>query len=525
MRIALILALLLAACCATEVHAEDRGSYAKWSKIELPFTGPQPNGLGEPNPFAVQFDVQFTSPTGVKFEVPGFYDGNGQGGLDGNVWKVRFSADETGDWKFKTSSDNRALNGQAGTFSVTPTPDAAQGFWKWGRLESVGTAQNGIHYLKFHDGPYWLKAGCDDPENFLGGYENYNSVAKRKAAIDYLADRGINSCYIMTHNIDGDDKDVWPWHGQTQKEAKLTGGSNARFDIAKLEQWRDVFEHMQTRGVVTYLILEDDSAWKGYDHRRYYREIIARFGYLPAVLFNCGEEQNENYRLSQSLELMAELQQIDPYNHPRGMHNVNQPNADYVDAPQIDFTAIQTGDPGRRSGLKDAIEHNRISIDWIKLCQERGQRFLVVNFDEGRPEEDRRSWWSAYLGGGVWEAHVLNEYDQPMSAWKKTWKELGGTRAFMETLPFWEMQPRNDLVTEGQAFCLAEPEHVYAFYLPEGGPIQVKLKEGVDYDVAWWNPRNGKDDSFSEKTTCRGGLQRFEAPSDGDWALRIVKRN
>ncbi len=105
------------------------------------------------------------------------------------------------------------------------------------------------------------------------------------------------------------------------------------------------------------------------------------------------------------------------------------------------------------------------------------------------------------------------------------WKELGDTRAFMETLPFWEMQPRNDLVTAGQAFCLADPDHVYAFYLPEGGPIQVKLKEGVDYDVAWWNPGNGKDDSFSEKPTCRGGLQRFEAPSDGDWAMRILKRD
>ena len=329
----------------------------------------------------------------------------------------------------------------------------------------------------------------------------------------------------MTHNIGGDDKDVWPWLGQTQEEAKLNGGNNARFDLAKLEQWREVFEHMQTRGVVTYLILEDDSAWKGYDHRRYYREIIARFGYLPAVLFNFGEEQNENYSLSQSLNLMTELQQIDPYNHPRGMHNVNQPNADYVDAPQIDFTAIQTGSPDKRAGLKDAVEHNRITIDWINLCRERGRRVLMVNFDEGRPEEDRRSWWSAYLGGGVWEAHVLKEYDRPMSAWKKTWKELGGTRAFMETLPFWKMQPRNDLVTEGHAFCLADPDDVYAFYLPEGGRIQVELKEGVDYDIAWWNPENGKDDTFSNASTCRGGRQQFEAPSDGDWALRIIRRD
>lgn len=73
-----------------------------------------------------------------------------------------------------------------------PSMEDASGYWKWGRLESVGTAQNNIRYLKFRDGSYWLKAGCDDPD-FLGNYQNYNTLPKREAAIDYLADRGINS--------------------------------------------------------------------------------------------------------------------------------------------------------------------------------------------------------------------------------------------------------------------------------------------------------------------------------------------
>lgn len=525
MRTALTLMLPLTVCFSTAAYADDDGPFAKWSKIELTFAGPDSQGRGEPNPFQVRFDVHLTSPAGTLFQVPGFYDGDGQGNLDGNVWKVRFSADEPGDWKFRTSSDNLTLNGRSGRFTVVETPEEAPGFWKWGRLESVGTAENGIRYLKFRDGPYWLKAGCDDPENFLGKFKHYNTPAKRRAAIDYLADRGINSCYIMTHNIGGDENDVWPWLGVTPEEAKLNGGSNARFDIVKLDQWHRLFEHMQAKGVVPYLILEDDSAWKDYDHNRYYREMIARFGYLPAVLFNCGEEQNENYRLAQALQLAAQLKEIDPYDHPRGLHNINEPNTGYADAPQVDFTSIQTGSPGSRSGLRDAIEHNRITIDWINLCRERHKRVLVVNFDEGRPEHDRRAWWSAFLGGGVWEAHVLKDYDQPMSAWEVTWKQLGGARAFMETLPFWTMDPRNDLVGEGQAFCLAQPGTAYAVYLPEGGQIKVRLGENATYDVAWWNPRDDLNGSFSDKSTCGGGTQSFKAPSDGDWALRIVKRD
>ena len=89
---------------------------------------------------------------------------------------------------------------------MTDIPADAEGLWRWGRLEAVGTAENGVRYLKFRDGPYWLKAGCDDPENFLGGgCRNYDTLKKRKAAVDYLAERGINSLYMMTNNIDGDE--------------------------------------------------------------------------------------------------------------------------------------------------------------------------------------------------------------------------------------------------------------------------------------------------------------------------------
>jgi hypothetical protein len=470
----------------------------------------------------VLFDVNFVSPQGRQYRVPGFYDGDGKGGLDGNVWKVRFSADELGRWTYHSSSEHKKLNGQTGRFTVTGVPKSAAGFWKWGRLEYSGTAENKIRYLKFRDGPYWLKAGCDDPENFLGNYQNYNTLAKRKEAIDYLAGRGVNSVFIMTHNVGGDDKDVWPWLGRSGREAMANGAGEVRFDVAKLDEWRELFEHMQDRGVVPYMVLEDDSAWKGYDRGRYYREIIARFGYLPALVFNCGEEHNENYPLSQALEFMRQLRQIDPYDHPRGIHNVNLPDDDYVDAEQVDFTSIQTGSPGSRTGLENALEHNRIAIDWIDRCVRRKRRILVVNFDEARPEEDRRCWWSVYLGGGVWETHVREPYDRPLSAWEPAWTQLGGARAFMESLPFWEMEPHNELVEDGHAFCLAKPGRHYALYLPTGDRITVKLTPNVTYDVAWWNPANGKDGSFQNRTKVAGVATRLTPPDSGDWALRIV---
>ena len=499
------------------------GPFAKWAPVEIIFAGPRSRGQGEPNPFSISLDVIFTAPSGTQYSVPGFYDGDGRGGLDGNVWKIRFSADETGHWKYVSRSGDRQLDGQSGKFVVTEPQEDAPAFYRWGRLEYTGTAENKVRYLKFRDGPYWLKAGCDDPENFLGGYENYDTTAKRMAAVDYLAARGINSLYIMTHNVGGDDRDVWPWLGDTSRKAMANGGPSARFDVSKLARWRELLEYMQTRGVVPYLVLEDDSAWKGYDHARYYREMIARFGDLPALLFNFNEEHNENYKLAEALEFMRMLEQIDPYDHPRGIHNVNSPNDQYIDAQQVDFTSIQTGAAGQLSGLDKALEHHKTTLDWIERCRQRGRRILVVNFDEGRPEEDRRAWWSAYLAGGVWEAHVNQPYDRPMSAWEPVWTQLGGARAFMESLPFWEMDSHDEVVESGTAFSLAKPGEVYALYLPTGGSVTVSLPASHNFEVAWWNPANGRDGSFQNHVQVNGGLQRLTPPADGDWALRILR--
>ena len=392
---------LLLASAGANAAGNDLSSHTKWSMIELTFQGPDSQGLSADNPFAVAFDAEFLSPSGQRHLVPGFYDGNGDGEMDGNVWKVRFSADEVGSWSYRSSSDEPRLNEKAGRFLVTPIAPDAVGFWRWGRLDAQGNANSRQRYLKFRDGPFWLKAGCDDPENFLGTYRHYDSIEKRKAAVDYLAQRGVNSLYVITHNIGGDDNDVWPWHGDTPPKAKAHGTDEVRFDVKKLGEWNDLFHYMQTAGIVPYLVLEDDSAWKGFDRERYYREMIARFGYLPALTFNCAEEHNENYSLSSALGFMSQLQKVDPFGHPRGIHNVNQPNNQYIDAQQVDFTSIQTGSPGSRSGLEKALEHNAIAIKWIERCVERNQRLLVVNFDEARPEEDRRCWWSVYLAGGV----------------------------------------------------------------------------------------------------------------------------
>jgi len=505
-------------------NAEPRhkGSFIKWQCIEILLPGPESKGRGEPNPFNIIVDVTFTGPSGKQFIMPGFYDGDGKGCLNGSVWKVRFSADETGHWKFTSRSSNSKLNAHSGTFIVTASEKDSPDFYRWGRLEAVATAADNIRYLKFREGPYWMKAGCDDPENFLGNLSNYNMNIKRMEAVDYLSAKGINSIYIMTHTIDGDGKDVWPWLGLDVKEAKANGGSGSRFDVTKLEEWRELFEYMQVKGMVVYIILEDDSGWKDYDHIRYYREMVARFSYLPALIFNFNEEYNENYTLYEALDFISQLKKLDPFNHPCGIHNVNLPNDDYIAASQMDFTSIQTGTAGENVA-PGPLQYNQLVVDWINRCRSLNSRNLMVGIDEGRLEEDRKIWWSTYIGGGVWEAHVLGPYNRPMSAWDTVWTELGGTRIFMESLPFWEMVSDNSVVKSGYAFCLAKPGEIYAFYLPAGGSITIELPRGQNFSAGWWNPDNGKDGRFQNESLIKGGRSIIVPPGPGDWAVRLTR--
>lgn len=112
MRVSLILAGLFLITVTPPTMAADAGRFAKWSKIELVFEGPPSRRTGRPNPFAVLFDVNFTSPRGKLYHVHGFYSGDGKGGLGGKDGSFRnrtnlsggarrLIAPDSGDWALR----------------------------------------------------------------------------------------------------------------------------------------------------------------------------------------------------------------------------------------------------------------------------------------------------------------------------------------------------------------------------------------------------------------------------------------
>ena len=149
-----------------------------WQPVSLTFSGPDASETDvDPNPFVdYRLQVKFTGPANQEYDVPGFYDGDGNGGPSGNVWRVRFSPDTPGTWKYQASfrtGDKVALaldpeagtptafDGASGSIQVNPRNPEAPGFLKWGRLKYVGK-----HYLKFQDGKV-IEATASKNQDFL----------------------------------------------------------------------------------------------------------------------------------------------------------------------------------------------------------------------------------------------------------------------------------------------------------------------------------------------------------------------
>ena len=63
----------------------------------------------------------------------------------------------------------------SGMLAIAARDPAAPGFLKWGRLKYAGG-----YYLKFQDGPYWIKGGTNEPENLLA-YKGFDDTVPSHA--------------------------------------------------------------------------------------------------------------------------------------------------------------------------------------------------------------------------------------------------------------------------------------------------------------------------------------------------------
>ncbi len=514
------------------------GTFHKWHKIEIPMLGPVTHVGAEINPFDITVDVRFDGPSG-SFTVPAFYDGDGAGGPVGGIWKVRFAANRTGSWSFTSISDEPALSGYAGTFSVNNAPSSAPQLLQNGLLSYVGE-----HYLRFADGPFWIKTGMDDPENILG--TALGDWDAKKAVIDHVSSLGVNSVYALLQNLYGDRLDVWPWWGDAVNLVRAS--DKRRFDVGRLLDWESFFDHCQRRGVVLHLLFSDDNDNgfnPDFDHRLLYREMVARFGHHPALIWSLGEESDETYSYSEHLFFSGLLDDIDPYDHPITAHDQLLRDGErwkYLGEDEFDLASIQSSRGNYNFSEVSVLDMREMIMDHRERSTQLG-RPLPIMIDE-HPGVDkvnsttiarfrREMTWPILLSGGSFELHyqdLWNHADGPTgtlvpSDLDPMWRDMYTARLFLEQLPVTSMDPIDGRVRGGDHILFADPGLIYALYLPDGDRVDLDLRGvGGTFDILWYNVRNGE---FSGGGLTTGGSWRDLGSPDysGDVAVIVARRD
>jgi hypothetical protein len=563
-----------AACTSTAAPSSLTGELRLWHKLTLDFTGPETSERAEPNPFLnYRLNVTFThTESGRAFVVPGYFAADGKAAEtsaeSGSVWRAHFAPDATGGWtwsaQFRTgrfvavSSQLLAgesggfMDGAQGSFTIAASDKTGSDFRARGRLEYIGTP-----YPRFAGNrEYFLKQGPDSPENLLS-YADFDGTfhtdghkdelvktwaahvrdsrdtdptwkgGKGKGllgALNYIADKGMNSISMVTMNIKGDDQNVFPF---------LTYDIHDRYDVSKLDQWERVFEHAQKRGLMLHFKLTEmesqgllDHGAVGLKQMAYYREMLARFGHHLALTWNLGEENGEwipNHpttpmNTAQRHAMAAWFHQNNSYHHLLVIHN-GLPFDDMLGA-QVGLSgiALQGGNG----------ESNAVVQHWRALSRATGHRWIISHDEQGPansalPPDDiepdhissrQGSLWGGLLGG-TWGSEWYFGYKNPHSDlscvdWRtrdKFWDQARHALDFFKDnrIPFWEMNPLNELISHRDGYCLALPGDTYVVFLKTGGTRTVLnlgsaggLYTGLGkerllgtYDIRWFDPRNG----------------------------------
>lgn len=556
----LALALLVLATGKAE-SATLTGETKQWHTITLSFDGPHCSETGLVNPFYdYRLDVVFTHESGSRYSVPGYFAADGQAGdsgaTEGDQWRVHFTPDDIGTWKYsvhfregksiatipfeKDATSGKGVpgvDGQSGSFEVEESDKTGDDFRN---PENGRLVFNGKSHLKYSGSErHFLKAGQGSPETFIAYYEfddvrdlkgnfihRYQAHAKHfdesasaftwkngkgkniLGAINYLAQEGVNSQYVILTTLEGDGCDSWPWADPED----LT-----RYDCSKLDQWDRVFSYMNSKGLMlTCLLLEteneqifDNGIAIGPERKVYFREMVARFAHLPAVSWIMSEETRlkDLFPSDYNRQRIQYFRSIDPYDHPTGLHNGVINGMDFADCPEFDYFSLHSSaDNWTQANSKILFRVNEAKWrghPWVVFYDECvSARYGVPpdSMDADHDQEREHGLWGTLLagGGGVsWYYGYKNPHNdlncEDFSLREEMFRQSKTAIDFFRDhrIPFWNMESRNELVDSG--LCLAKEGEIYVAQMDMPTFGKIYLSDDTEYEVLWFDPKSGGD--------------------------------
>ncbi|MFD0796584.1 DUF5060 domain-containing protein [Maribacter chungangensis] len=589
------------------------GELKKWHRITLNFEGPETDELSEVNPFLdYRLDVTFTNGN-QTYVIPGFFAADGRAAessaTKGNIWQVRFTPNAVGQWSYKSSfkkgnevavADDIAdaesagfMDGQTGTFTIAASDKSGRDNRAKGRLQYIGQS-----YLQFEESKnYFIKLGVDAPENLLG-YADFDAATnaldflkewqphaqdfttdaepfvwkgnKGKnllGAINYLAAEELNVFSFLTFNVDGDDRNIFPYLLKKPIAEYETYASNkknleawenffhkTRLDVSKLDQWERIFEYAETLGMFLHFKTNEtetdhlmDKGVFGTEGKLYYRELIARFGHHLSMNWNLGEENDQP--TEEVLKVANYIKKLDAYRNHLIMHtfpNKDDRYNDFIgDQSPLTGASLQLSDPEFKDVnprvLKWREKSNASGRKWALSVDEPGKANIALLPDDEDPEHNLargNALWGTLLAGGFgvewYFGYASPNSDLTCEDFRSRdlfWDQNKHALHFFENhIPFWVMEPANELIAADSGYCFAKKGETYTIYLSmEKETTTLDLgTSGDEFSIAWYDPRNGGDlqEGSVQHIKAEGSVAVGYPPSDKnkDWVILVKKK-
>ncbi|HET9211931.1 MAG TPA: DUF5060 domain-containing protein, partial [Thermoanaerobaculia bacterium] len=363
------------------------------AEIVLAAASSYDGAAGDPDPFDLEVTARVVSPSGKRYEVPGFFDGNGEGGQSGRIFKVRVAADEAGVWSWITSSGVPGLGGLSGTFRVA---GELTGPFRQGPVV-VGSKRPRV-FQRREGGPVFLlgkflDAAAPKPIQFSHTMLSEQlSDADRQAMLDRHVTLMLNKIDLYVANR-GDYGGAWPttpWLGTAAANDKRY------FDLRRWRSYEEWIRRLRDAGLVAQLwFFADDSGFGALpdaDRRRLIRYGMARLSAEVNTMFTLALEWQEGWTLPGVNADGAFLQERNPWRRLVSVHGVT---GDFVlpTASWVDYLDLQAGNEAAPAAVHALGLANRALAEKPLIVEELGMG-----------EEDaanRRKAWAAFLAGAA----------------------------------------------------------------------------------------------------------------------------
>ena len=456
------------------------------------------------SPFKIDFGAVITSPSGKEKKIQGFYYGEEQ-------WRLRFSANEKGTWKYVTYSELRELNGKTGAFQVSDSSAEKHG--------GIIISSRNRRKFSYEDGTSYYPMAYECDWLFALDYHNDENAPKTTHFLDVLEENGCTQIVMNAYTFDvswpKDEKlKKYPEHdygGKLDMFPFLGDNENPDYSALNPEFFKKLDRTiglMNDRDIVSHLMIYVWNKLVNWPEmyseadNMYFDYVVNRYQAFPNIIFDISKEALYYGRADDEyiLERIERARKLNAYNRLVTVHDFGFCRR-YPE--KVDFISLQDWTSELYTLTKSTV--NKYKDKPIMNIEHGGYEESPYKVWTGvftNPEVCLRRNYLIAFGGGYttyywqgcsWNVLIHNPFEQPEGFIKPKFEYYRHMTDFFQRHDFTELKPEPK--RNRSSYCLTNGEGKYLFYVPkENYMIQPNFlrKDFKNRSFVWFNTLTGE---------------------------------